>query len=85
MLNEPKDGLPWDFNQIRVFTWGKVKHRYETAYRERDLQGFFPVKTGHAVFGKEGDLPTFTIRKKNADGQMAEITYKLNQPSFAAC
>ena len=80
MLNEPKDGLPWDFNQIRVFTWGKVKHRYETAYRERDLQGFFPVKTGHAVFGKEGDLPTFTIRKRNADGQMVEITYKLNQP-----
>jgi hypothetical protein len=80
MLNEPKDGLPWDFNQIRVFTWGKVKHRYETAYRERDLQGFLPVKTGHAVFGKEGDLPTFTIRKRNADGQMVEITYKLNQP-----
>ncbi len=23
LLNEPKDGLPWDFNQIRVFTWGR--------------------------------------------------------------
>ena len=80
LLNEPKDGLEWDFNQIRVFTWGRVKHRYETAYRERDLQGYFPVKQGHQVFGKEGDLPTFTIRKKNADGRMTEITYKLNSP-----
>ena len=80
LLNEPKDGLPWDFNQIRIFTWGRVRHRYETAYRERNLEGYFPVKTGHAVFGKEGDLPTFTIRKKADDDQMVDITYKLNGP-----
>jgi len=80
MLNEPKDGLPWDFNQIRVFTWGRVRHRYETAYRERNLGGFFPAKTGHEVFGKEGDLPTFTIHKETDDGQMVDITYKLNGP-----
>jgi SH3 domain-containing protein len=80
MLNEPKDGLPWDFNQIRVFTWGRVRHRYETAYRERNLEGFFPAKTGHEVFGKEGDLPTFTIHKETDDGQMVDITYKLNGP-----
>ena len=80
LLNEPKDGLPWDFNQIRIFTRNRAKHRYETAYRERNLEGFFPVKTGHQDFGKEGDLPTFTIRKKNDDGQMVDITYKLNGP-----
>ncbi len=80
MLNEPKDGLPWDFNQIRVFTWGRIRHRYETAYRERNLEGHFPAKTGHEVFGKEGDLPTFTIHKETDDGQMVEITYKLNGP-----
>jgi len=80
LLNEPKDGLPWDFSQMRVFTWGRVRHRYETAYRERNLEGYFPVKTGHQVFGKEGDLPTFTIRKQNDEGQMVEITYKLNGP-----
>ncbi len=32
------------------------------------------------MFGKEGDLPTFTIRKKNDDGQMVDVTYKLNGP-----
>ncbi len=80
LLNEPKDGLPWDYNQIRIFTWGRVRHRYETAYRERNLEGYFPVKTGHEMFGKEGDLPTFTIRKQTEDGQMVGITYKLNGP-----
>ncbi len=79
-LNEPKDGLPWDFNQIRVFTWNRGRHRYETAYRERNLQGYLPVTTGHRVFEKEGDLPTFTIRKKMDSEQMLEETYKMNGP-----
>jgi len=80
LLNEPKDGLAWDYNQVRVFTWGKGHHHYETAYRERNLEGFLPVKTGHKDFAKEGDLPTFTIRKETGDGQMVEVTYKLNGP-----
>ncbi len=80
LLNEPKDGLPYDYNQIRVFTRNRNKHRYETAYRERDMQGYFPVKTGHAMFDKEGDLPTFTIRKMMADGQIVDATYKMNGP-----
>jgi hypothetical protein len=80
LLNEPKDGLAWDYNQVRVFTRNRNKHRYETAYRERKLEGYFPVKTGHATFDKEGDLPTFTIRKKTDDGQMVDVTYKMNGP-----
>ncbi|MGC2108929.1 MAG: SH3 domain-containing protein [Candidatus Korobacteraceae bacterium] len=80
LLNEPKDGLAWDFNQIRIFTRNRAKHRYETAYREHNLEGYLPAKVGHQDFGKEGDLPTFTIRKKNDDGQMVELTYKLNGP-----
>jgi hypothetical protein len=80
LLNMPKDGLPWDYNQVRVFTRNRNRHRYETAYRERDMEGYLPVKTGHAVFEKEGDLPTFTIRKMNAEGQIVESTYKMNGP-----
>ena len=80
LLNQPKDGLPWDYNQIRVFTRNRNKHRYETAYREREMEGYFPVKTGHAVFDKEGDLPTFTIRKMNDSGQLVDVTYKMNGP-----
>jgi SH3-like domain-containing protein len=80
LLNEPKDGLARDYNQIRVFTRNRNRHRYETAYRERNLEGYFPVKTGHAMFDKEGDLPTFTIRRKTDDGQMVDVTYKMNGP-----
>jgi SH3-like domain-containing protein len=80
LLNEPKDGLAWDYNQVRVFTRNRNKHRYETAYRERNMEGYFPVTTGHAVFDKEGDLPTFTIRKMYDNGQIEQVTYKMNGP-----
>ncbi len=79
-LNGTKDGLPWDFNQIRVFTRNRAKHRYETAYRERDIQGYLPITVGYQNFGKDGDLPTFTIRQKNDQGQVVADTYKLNGP-----
>ena len=42
LLNEPKDGLPFDYNQARIFTWNLKRHRYETAYRERKIAGFCP-------------------------------------------
>ena len=80
LLNEPRDGLPWDYNQIRIFTRNRAKHRYETAYREHNLEGYLPVRVGHQDFGKEGDLPTFTIRKKNDAGQIVDATYKMNGP-----
>lgn len=80
LLNQPKDGLPYDYNQIRVFTRNRNKHRYETAYREREMEGYLPVRAGHATFEKEGDLPTFTIRKMNDSGQIADVTYKMNGP-----
>jgi len=80
LLNEPKDGLAWDYNQIRVFTRNRARHRYETAYRERNMQGYLPVEVGHQSFEKEGDLPTFTIRKMNDSGQIVATTYKMNGP-----
>jgi SH3-like domain-containing protein len=80
LLSEPKDGMPFDFNQIRVFTWNVRKHRYETAYRERNLDGVFPVTLGRESFEKEGTLPTFTVRVSDAQANLAERKYKLNTP-----
>jgi SH3-like domain-containing protein len=81
LLNSPKDGTPWDYDQIRVFTWNPKRHRYETAYRERNLFGMFPVTVSHQMFDKEGDLPTFTVRvKDDSSGNVRDKTYKLNQP-----
>ena len=80
LFSENKDGMPFDYNQARVFTWNPKKHRYETAYRERGLMGFFPVTLGTENFEKEGVLPTFTLRAQDQDGKIVERKYKLNQP-----
>ena len=80
VLTEPKDGLPFDYNQIRVFTWNVRKHRYETAYRERNLNGFLPVTVSQENFDKEGALPVFVLRVKDDDGNVSERKYKMNTP-----
>jgi len=79
VLTEPKDGLPFDFNQFRVFTWNVKRHRYETAYRERG-EGMLPVKVSQEDFGKEGTLPVFTVRVLDDNGNVSERKYKLNTP-----
>ncbi|MGE5323087.1 MAG: SH3 domain-containing protein [Actinomycetota bacterium] len=80
LFTEPKDGMPYDFNQIRVFTWNIRKHRYETAYRERNLRGFLPVTLGRQDFGKEGTLRTFTLRLRDTDGKDRQQVYTFNPP-----
>ena len=79
VVTEPKDGLPFDFNQIRVFTWNVKRHRYETAYRER-MEGLLPVTVSQENFDKEGMLPTFKIRVQDDSGNVTERKYKLNTP-----
>jgi len=79
VLTEPKDGLPFDFNQIRVFTWNVRRHRYETAYRER-MEGVLPVTVAKEDFDKEGVLPVFTLRVQDDNGNVGERKYKLNTP-----
>jgi hypothetical protein len=79
VLTEPKDGLPFDFNQIRVFTWNVKVHRYETAYRER-MKGRLPVIVAQEDFDKEGRLPVFTVRVQDESGNVSERKYKLKTP-----
>lgn len=78
-ITEPHDGLPYDYDQIRVFTWNVRKHRYETAYREHGLSGVLPVTVTSENFDKEGTLPVFILRVKNESG-LSERKYKLNTP-----
>ncbi len=80
VLTDPHDGLPFDFDQIRVFTWNLRKHRYETAYREHGLTGVLPVAVTNESFDKEGTLPVFILRVRDDAGNISERKYKLNTP-----
>lgn len=77
LLNDNKDGLPYDFNQVRVFTWNLKRHRYETAYRERGIIGYFPARVSNENFGKDGVQPVFVVRKQSLDGNVHERKYRL--------
>lgn len=67
VLNAYKDGLPYDFDQVRVFTWNTKKHRYETAYRQRNLQGYLPVEISKKTFDNVGPVPSFSFRQTVPD------------------
>jgi hypothetical protein len=66
-------GLPYDFDQVRLFTWNSKMHRYETGFREKNIEGYLPVKieTAKDPYGKapaaQTPLPTFTYRVLSAD------------------
>ncbi len=66
-------GLPYDFDQARVFIWNIKKHRYETSYRDRNIEGYLPVtiKMAPDPNGKTPDqtapAPTFSYRVLSAD------------------
>ncbi len=80
LLTGSHDGQPYDFDQIRVFTWNARKHRYETAYREHGLNGVLPVTVKTEAFDKEGTLPVFVLKVRDDAGQVSERKYKLNTP-----
>ncbi|MGA8619279.1 MAG: SH3 domain-containing protein [Candidatus Sulfotelmatobacter sp.] len=79
-ITEPRDGLPYDYDQIRVFTWNLRKHRYETAYREHGLSGILPITVSTGNFDKEGTLPVFILQMKDDNGNVSERKYKMNTP-----
>jgi SH3-like domain-containing protein len=73
-----KAGLPYDFDQVRVFTWSTKMHRYETAFREKNIEGYFPVglkkmkdPNGKSAMAQEL-LPSFTFRVLAADSPAPE-------------
>lgn len=70
-----------DFDSFRVFIWSLRRHRYETAYIERKLKGFFPVKlapvtlsTGNRA-APTASYPGFSICVEKDDGQRYRRTF----------
>jgi uncharacterized protein YgiM (DUF1202 family) len=64
---------PYDFDGWRVFLWNRRHHRYETSYRQRDVEGYFPVHVDPAdanAFGR-----TFELITKDDDGVLRKRAY----------
>lgn len=70
VTNAWKDGLPYDFDQVRVFTWNTKKHRYEGAMREHGIEGYLPLTIGSGAFGGQTE-PTFSFKVASAAGDVA--------------
>lgn len=71
-------GLPYDFDQVRVYTWNLKKHRYETAQRDRNIAGYLPItiKTDPGgMNGKQqvGPAPSYTYTVLAADQQLPSV------------
>lgn len=63
----------YDYDAWRVFLWNRHRHRYETSFRQRDLEGYFPVRVDPLdpnVFGRRFHLIT-----KDDDGKFRSRTY----------
>jgi len=73
VMSPYKAGLTYDFDQVRVFTWNVKKHRYETGFRDKNIDGYLPVTVTKAAdpYGKSPTAttpePTFTYRVLTED------------------
>ncbi len=77
---------PYDFDSFRVFIWSLRRHRYETAYIERNLEGYAPVLLDEVDFSAPGrargetataKYPGFSICIQKSDGQRYRRSYAL--------
>jgi hypothetical protein len=77
VLSPAHSGLPFDFDQVRVFTWSMKRHRYETAFRLHPIQGFLPVKVNAA---SAGAAPSFSFQIGNGQELAVDAATGIGHP-----
>ncbi len=73
-----EDAQPCDFNSLRVYTYGSARRRYETAFVEGNLCGYFPIRV--AKQPRTGD-PEFRFIALDSSGGKEERVYAMRQTS----
>ena len=59
---------PYDFDSYRVFVWSLRHHRYETAYIQRRVTGYFPVLI---------EAPGFSVCLESPEGERTRRIYSV--------
>jgi hypothetical protein len=70
----------WDFDSFRVFVWSVRRHRYETAYIERNLKGYSPILRKAVDVQTKGQpvkYEGFSVCTERKDGQRARREFAL--------
>ncbi len=63
---------PFEFDSFRVFVWSPKRHHYETAFIERNVQGFYPIEA-EPLPGQ--DEKAFSVVLREKDGNLYKRTY----------